>query len=143
MIAILSLEHQGAVSTLTYDGLGLRLEGQVLIHSSKVAPFSSHFWLTVVLFVLASPTQRQRTDISILPLYKIHLLSVRYEENAVRVSSLLPWQQGVADSPLELYDFEFPVHRAKEPEAIQFCSQVMADIYDGNFYDCPICCMSK
>ncbi|KAI8388563.1 ATP-NAD kinase-like domain-containing protein [Radiomyces spectabilis] len=107
---------------LTYDGDGLRIEGD--FNAAKRGKPS------YTCFCIPLPPPK-RADPLLLPIQNTNILRVCYNERLkmVEIHALIPMQHDKEDSLLELYKFMYSLSDNNEEEAKQFCKDLMHDVY--------------
>ncbi|KAI8139534.1 ATP-NAD kinase-like domain-containing protein [Fennellomyces sp. T-0311] len=113
MIHNLKLSNGPNSVELTYDGLGLRVEGSFDVEQKS--------------------SRRTLSDLTIVPIAKVNVLSLVFDNSThlLRIHALIPRQHALPDSPLDLCIFRCSVEQSKAAETQAFCSAVMAHIYEG------------
>ncbi|KAI8093821.1 ATP-NAD kinase-like domain-containing protein [Halteromyces radiatus] len=110
---------------LTYDGEGLRIEGDFNAHKKLKAGRSCGC------IPLPPP---KLPDPTLLPIDHRHLLNMTYQDSThmLHIQALIPRQPDQENkSTLDLYKFMYSVTKGQEQDAIRFCEVVMEDAYKG------------
>jgi sphingosine kinase len=132
---------------LTYDGEGLRIEGDLNAHKKgKVKPGKKHLPLQVTdahYLLLGKPRTTlgciplppaKTADPTLLPFDNVFLLQVGYNDKThmIHISTLVPTQPGQQDqSSVDLFKFMYTVDKGQEQECLDFCKTVMTGAYKG------------
>ncbi|ORX43556.1 hypothetical protein DM01DRAFT_1340709 [Hesseltinella vesiculosa] len=108
--------------TLTYDGEGLRIEGDLNAHK-KV---KSHYGCGCV----PLPTPKG-PDPTLLPIKNTYLLQVFYNDktNMVQIHAVIPQAPDADDTDFELYKFMYSVDKDKVDQAKMYCHDIMQSVY--------------
>ncbi|KAF7720734.1 sphinganine kinase lcb4 [Apophysomyces ossiformis] len=124
MIQTLNVKKVHHPVQLTYDGEGLRIDGD--FNAEKKGKPSR----TCGCIPLPSP---KRSDPTLLPIDNINILHAFYNErtNMVQIHALVPQQYDKKDSSLDLYKFMYTVEEEKKEEAIEFCNFMLENVYKG------------
>ncbi|KAI9496652.1 ATP-NAD kinase-like domain-containing protein [Zychaea mexicana] len=114
MLHSLKLANGPNTVQLTYDGLGLRIEGGGVDVEQK-------------------SSKRSFLDLTIVPIAKVNVLNLCFDNDThlLKVHALIPRQHAVPESPLDLCVFRCSVDQSKTTETQTFCQAVMGHVYEG------------
>ncbi|KAI7859378.1 ATP-NAD kinase-like domain-containing protein [Circinella umbellata] len=113
MLHSLKLANGPNTVQLAYDGIGLRIEGGLDVEQKS--------------------SKRSLSDLIIVPIAKVNVLSVRFDTDThlLQIHALIPRQHAEPESPLDLCIFRTSVDQTKVGETQTFCQLVMGHIYEG------------
>lgn len=106
---------------LTYDGEGLRIEGDT---TAVKRPKSSR-----TCFCIPLPGGKS-SDPLLLPIQNLNILNVElHDTNMLRISALIPENPAEDESSVKLYNLAYSVDSENAKEAKEFSSAIMNEVY--------------
>lgn len=127
---------------LTYDGDGLRIDGDFNAHKKgkppppKIASTPTNLILFLaklqrVCGCIPLPPPKNLFDPTLLPIGNTHLLQVFLTNSTIHIHALIPICPDQDQSPMELYQFRYAVANGQEQACDDFCTEVMRGAYQG------------
>ncbi|KAI8580262.1 hypothetical protein K450DRAFT_237640 [Umbelopsis ramanniana AG] len=121
VVASLSAKKGHQAVQLTYDGEGLRIEGDVTAAKRPKAPRTC--------FCIPLPPPKVSNPL-LLPIQNINLLNVEYgSTNMLRISALIPDKPAEDESPVTLYNLVYSIDPQDAEKATKFSSDIMSQVY--------------
>ncbi|CEP16897.1 hypothetical protein [Parasitella parasitica] len=123
MIRSLKVNKVNHPVTLSFDGEGLRVEGDF-----NAAKNSKN---TKTVCCIPVPTGKG-PDPTLLPIDNLYILNAFYHERTrmIQIHCVLPEDRTVEESPADIYKFIYSVDDDKKEDAIAFCEQVVKEAYN-------------